>query len=224
MGELQKEDWRLLLQHSHTSVDMVEFSAAIRLYFDKKSVAKYNYEKLKVLNNQYQGKHSGHGASPATSDEAVGLDAVVSRSKNAQILLTSNLWAEVGLCNGSFGVVDQFWYAEAAGPPSLLNTLFVHFPGYTGPGFISACEKCIPVPPKVFEWMVDGKYLSRQQIPLRLRYTMTIHESQGQTLPKVVDDLGKRENGCTFVATSMVRSIKVPIQPFQSQQFRKIHL
>ena len=87
--------------------------------------------------------------------------------------------------------------------------MLVHFPGYTGPGFINACEKCLPVPPKVFEWMVDGKYLSRQQIPLRLRYAMTIHKSQGQTLPKVVVDLGKGEKvaGCTFVATSRVRSI-----------------
>ena len=46
-GRVIEEDWRLLLQYSPTSVDMVELSAAIRLYFDKKSVAEYNYEKLK---------------------------------------------------------------------------------------------------------------------------------------------------------------------------------
>ena len=38
-GRVSEEDWHLLLQHSPTNVDMVEFSAAIRLYFDKKSVA-----------------------------------------------------------------------------------------------------------------------------------------------------------------------------------------
>ena len=38
---------------------------------------------------------------------------------------------------------------------------------------------------------------------------MTIHKSQGQTLPKVVVDMGKGEKvaGCTFVVTSRVRSI-----------------
>ncbi len=38
---------------------------------------------------------------------------------------------------------------------------------------------------------------------------MTIHKSQGQTLTKAVIDLGKGERvaGCTFVATSCVRSI-----------------
>ena len=122
-------------------------------------------------------------------------------------------------------MVEQFWYAEAAGPPSLPITVLVHFPGYTGPGFINACEKCLPVPRKVFEWMVDGKYLSGQQIPLRLRYTMTIHKSQGQTLPNVVVDLGKGEKvaGCTFVATSRVRSINdIVFEPMTFDHLRVI--
>ena len=46
-GKVREEDWRLLLQHSPNNVDMVEYSAAIRLYFDEKSVAEYNYEKRK---------------------------------------------------------------------------------------------------------------------------------------------------------------------------------
>ena len=72
-------------------------------------------------------------------------------SQNAEVMLTCNLWAEVDLCNGSFRVVEQFWYAEAAGPPSLPIAVLVHFPVYTGPEFINACEKCLSVPPKVFE-------------------------------------------------------------------------
>ena len=38
---------------------------------------------------------------------------------------------------------------------------------------------------------------------------MTIHKSQGQMLTQAVVDLGKSEKvaGCTFVATSRVRSI-----------------
>ena len=94
-GKVTQEDWRLLLQHSPTSVDMVEFSKAIRLYFDK-SLAEYNYEKLKSTGQpvaKIQAKHSGHGASAAKSDEAGGLDAVVFLSNNAEVMLTCNLWA-----------------------------------------------------------------------------------------------------------------------------------
>ena len=211
-GKVTEEDWKLLLQHSTTNVPMDQFTDAIRLYFDKKSVAEYNYEKLLQIGQpvaKIQAKHSGHGASAATSDDAGGLEAVLFLSRKAEVMLTCNLWAEVGLCNGSFGTIEQFWFAENMGPPNLPVAVLVHFHRYSGPAFLHACPKCIPVPPRVFEWMADGKHLSRQQVPLRLRYAMTIHKSQGQTLTKAVVDLGKGERvaGCTFVATSRVRSI-----------------
>ncbi|XP_028394466.1 uncharacterized protein LOC114518659 [Dendronephthya gigantea] len=170
-GQVTEMDWRLLIQHSRPNVSMDQFSDAIRLYFDKKSVAEYNYEKLLEIGQplvKIQARHSGRGASAATSDEA-----------------------------------------ENMGPPNLPIAVLVHFPAYSGTAFLQECSKCIPVPPRLFEWMADGKYLSRQQLPLRLRYAMTIHKSQGQTLTKAVVDLGKGERvaGCTFVATSRVRSI-----------------
>ena len=61
-GKVAEEDWCLHLQHSPNNFDMFEFSAAIRLYFHKKSVAEYNYEKLKSTGQpvaNIQGKHSG---------------------------------------------------------------------------------------------------------------------------------------------------------------------
>ena len=79
-GQVTEDDWKLLLQRSTTNVLMDEFNDAIRLYFDKKSVAEYNYEKL-LENGQpvakIQAKHSGRGANTATSDEAGGLEAVL---------------------------------------------------------------------------------------------------------------------------------------------------
>jgi ATP-dependent DNA helicase PIF1 len=156
-----------------------------------------------------QAKHSGHGASAATSDKASGLDAVLFLSTKAEVMLTCNLWAEVGLCNGSFGTIEQIWFAENMGSPNLPIAVLVHFHSYSGPLFLDACSKCVPVPPKLNEWVTDRKYLSRQQVPLRLRYAMTIHKSQGRTLTKAVVDLGKGKKvaGCTVVGTSRVRSI-----------------
>ena len=51
---------------------------------------------------------------------------------------------------------------------------------------------------------------------------MTIHKSQGRTLPKVDVDLGKGEKvaRCTFVATSRVRSISDIV--FESMTFDRL--
>ncbi|CAB4010246.1 Hypothetical predicted protein, partial [Paramuricea clavata] len=86
-GEVTEENWKLLLEHSTTNVTMDQFTDAIRLYFDKKSVPEYNYEKLMQLGQpvaKTQAKHSGHGASAATSNEAGGLDAVLFLSTKAE--------------------------------------------------------------------------------------------------------------------------------------------
>ena len=43
-----------------------------------------------------------------------------------------------------------------------------------------------------------------------MRYAITIHKSQGQTLDKAVIDIGKSERatGCTYVAISRLRSLQ----------------
>ena len=74
IGEVTEEDWKLLLEHSNTNVPMDQFTDAIRLYFAKKSVAQYNYQKLLQLG---QPVAKIHGASAGTSDEPGGLDAVL---------------------------------------------------------------------------------------------------------------------------------------------------
>ena len=156
---MTEEDWMLLLEHSTTKVPMDQFTDAVRLYFDKKSVAEYNYTKLLELGQpvaKKEAKHFGCGASAGTSDEAGGLEAVLFLSGKAEVMLTSNLWTEVGLCKGSFGTIEQIWFGENMGLPNLPVAVLVHFPSYTGPAFLGAYPKCIPVLPNVVEWMADG--------------------------------------------------------------------
>lgn len=65
---------------------MDEFSDAVRLFFDKNSVATYSYEKLRGNGQpvaRINAKKSGIGASSASADDAGGLDAVVFLTKKS---------------------------------------------------------------------------------------------------------------------------------------------
>ncbi len=67
--------------------------------------------------------------------------------------------------------------------------------------------------------------LSRQQLPLQLRYAITIHKCQEQTLHKAVIDIGKSElaAGCTFVALSRLPCLASGlIQPMTFDSFKAI--
>jgi ATP-dependent exoDNAse (exonuclease V) alpha subunit len=53
------------------------------------------------------------------------------------------------------------------------------------------------------------KSLAHIQIPLRLAWAVTVHKSQGLTLPKIKLGLGKKEfaAGLTFVGLSRVKAL-----------------
>lgn len=60
---------------------------------------------------------------------------------------------------------------------------------------------------------------------MRLSYAITIHKSQGQTLSKVVIDIGDKEMaaGCTFVVVSRLRSLTDGIfEPITFQRLASI--
>ena len=169
--------------------------------------------------------HSGRNAKNAKSDDAGGLDAVIFLARGAAVMLTSNLWQEGGLCNGATGVVEDLLFHPDRPPPYLPIAALVHFSHYTDPAFLPTNPKTVPIPPHLSEWESDGQILSRQQLPLRLRYAVTIHKSQGQTLPQVVVDLGTAEKatGISFVAISRVRSLQnLVLQPMSFQRLQAI--
>jgi ATP-dependent DNA helicase PIF1 len=67
--------------------------------------------------------------------------------------------------------------------------------------------------------------MARTNYPIRLSYALTIHKSQGQTLKKIIVELGKKEStlGISFVALSRVKNYKdFLIQPFPLDRLTKI--
>lgn len=109
----------------------------------------------------------------------------------AQVMLVRNVDPELGLVNGSRGVVLRF--SDATGWP------IVKFAG----------GATIEVKPIQWESDTEPAFF-REQIPLRLAWAYTIHKAQGASLDSALVDIGKStfEFGQAYVALSRVRSLE----------------
>ncbi|MBN3298607.1 PIF1 helicase, partial [Amia calva] len=111
----------------------------------------------------------------------------------AQVMLTKNLDVQRGLVNGARGVVVGF----EPGNKGLPRVRFL-------------CGLTEAMKPE--RWMFKaggGLYLSRQQLPLKLAWAISIHKSQGMTLDCVEISLSRVfESGQAYVALSRARSLE----------------
>ena len=191
--------------------NLTEFDAT-RLYFQNEDVALFNYNRLTALNEpiaRINARHSSSLAKAATADDMLGLEPVSFLAKGAKVMLAINLWTDVGLCNGATGTVIHFIYAPNHHPPDLPVAVIVKFDNYRGPSIMSSLSNCVPIYPiSVTSETLDDMH-ERQQLPLKLARAMTIHKSQGLTLPKASIDIGKTEKnpGISYVAVSRVQSL-----------------
>ena len=208
-GTVSIEDWKLLMTRCLSRVDNPDdFSDALHLYPTREAAAAHNISKLRS-NGQpiatINAVHSGPNASKASSDDAAGLEPVISIARGARVMLTSNLWVDAGLVNGAMGTICEICY-ESGGPPNLPVAVMVKFDKYWGP---TLHDGTVPIVPLRRTWIQGGSACSRLQLPLRLAWAITIHKAQGLTLDKVVIDVGKKEfsAGLTFVACSRVRRL-----------------
>ncbi|XP_036409775.1 ATP-dependent DNA helicase PIF1 [Megalops cyprinoides] len=124
----------------------------------------------------------------------------------AQVMLTKNLNVERGLVNGARGVVVSFQ------------------PGNKGlPCVRFLCGVTEVMKPE--RWMSKangGLYLTRQQLPLKLAWAISIHKSQGMTLDCVEISLARVfESGQAYVALSRARSLQgLRVMDFDPQVVR----
>ena len=232
-GDSTLEDWNLLLSRSPNRLQHLEHfkNEAVRLSFGNEKVAQDNYNKLKQLNQpiiQIDAQHNNSKAKHLSADDFGGLEPTIYLAKNARVMLTHNLWTEVGLCNGAMGTVVDVIYAEGCKPPVLPIAIIVQFDkkDYSGPSFCDNIPNCVPLYPVTNTSDVLGTKLERQQFPLRLAWSITIHKAQGPTLNDVWVDLGPTEKvaGLTYVALTRVRKISnLVIEPMSYDRLKCVN-
>ena len=140
-----------------------------------------------------------------TADDAGGPQAVVHVTQGARVLLTSNLWVDMGLVNGTMGTLRAICY-QRGGPPDLPIAVMVEFDSYRGPTLHDGTVPIVPIRRNC----LDGRAsCSRLQLPLKLAWAVTVHKAQGLTLNKAVINIGQKVfcAGLMFVACSRVRHL-----------------
>ena len=209
-GEVTEDDWKHLMTRTPAQVsDTSPFDTALHLFPTVEAVVEHNVSKLHTCGQPIatiKAVHSGPNASKGSSDDAGGLEPTVCLAKGARVMLSSNLWVDMGLVNGAMGTVRTICYKDGQAPPSLPVAVTVLFDQYSGP---TLSDGTVPIIPLRRSWSSSGSSCSRLQLPLKLAWAVTIHKSQGLTLDKAVLDIGKKEfcAGLTFVAISRVRCL-----------------
>ncbi|XP_057872227.2 uncharacterized protein LOC131078523 [Cryptomeria japonica] len=202
----QIDDWKLLMMRTPTNIDVgrnSEFENAVHLFSTNDNVHSHNKKML------YSLKHSV-ARSLATKEGSVNvaedcstdeLDLELLIIKNARAMLTSNLWIQEGLVNGALRYVQIIVYKPGSAPPDPPTYVMVEFDNYSGLPFKDHHPNTV-----LITIIQKGRKL---QLPLRLAWALTIHKSQGLTLPKETIDIGRRERTeLTFVVVSCVKSLE----------------
>ena len=211
-GESTVDDWKLLTRQPSNVTNLYDFEDATRLFYSNEQVANYNHVQLTKLGHPVAHIHARHSSALAkkvSSDDMSGLEPVVFLARGARVMLTMNLWSSVGLCNGATGTVVDIIYQHNHQPPDLPIAVLVEFENYRGPVFNVNQPLCVPICPITVTSQTEIGFHERQQLPLKLAWTLMIHKSQGLTLPKAWIDIGKSERtaGVSYVAISRVRSL-----------------
>ena len=163
-------------------------TTAFKLSYGNEKVAKHNHTRLVQLNTPIaviKAKHNNKTASKLSADDMGSLQPQILLTKGARVMLTKNLWTEVGLINGAMGPVKRIIYQLGHSHNSLPIAVITQFDDtYIGPSICSNIPNYVPIAPIINASDTLGSAYERQQIPLQLSWSRTIQKSQGLTLAK----------------------------------------
>ena len=223
--KVSQESWSLLSSRCAVNLSGEEkdsFRDALHIYPVKRKVQEHNHDYMVKLNSPafyVHAKSEGSGADKASSQEAGNLSQKFPVCVGCRVMLTRNIWPEVGLANGALGTVHDISWADGTNPerdpPSVL---LVVFDKYTGPLFTpdggvpsvdSEGKPAVPILPVRQDFNYKNNTCWREQFPLVVAYAITVHMAQGITLKRAVCDISESEftSGLSYVAVSRVSTL-----------------
>ncbi|XP_044076240.1 ATP-dependent DNA helicase PIF1 [Siniperca chuatsi] len=194
VGRVTEEVTAKLMESAYHQIER-DGILATRLCTHKDDVELTNENKLQQLPGSVR-VFEALDSDPAlvkTIDAHSPVSRMIQLKVGAQVMLTKNLDVARGLVNGARGVVVAF----ESGKHGLPRVRFL-------------CGVTEVLKPE--RWVFKsggGLHLSRQQLPLKLAWAISIHKSQGMTLDCVEISLARVfESGQAYVALSRARSLE----------------
>ena len=132
------------------------------------------------------------------STNTAGLEKELILKIGCKVMLRRNIDVTLGLVNGAIGTVKSVKFS--IDQPNVVESIIIHFND-------DKVHQLMRVRSK-FQ-ILDKAYVIRQQFPITIAYSITIHKSQGLTLRDVVVDIGNSVFTCgqAYVALSRVTSL-----------------
>jgi ATP-dependent DNA helicase PIF1 len=229
-SKLSKSSWELLctrVQNQLSNTEVSQFNNAIRLYYTLNEVTTCNRDRLMAWNNpilSITACNQGCKADKAPSDQADGLENTLSICIGARVMMISNIWTEIGLVNGTLGTVTDISWAVGSNPSvDIPFVILMKVDSCNGPQFPGLDSGVVPIFTAQRKFEYKGVDCERTQFPLKLAYAITVHKSQGLTLPRVILNLAQKEHslGLAYVAVSRVKTLKSLLfeSPFDFDHF-----
>ncbi|KAK2543320.1 Pif1 [Columba livia] len=193
LGRCTEEVTRLLMQTA-TNRSERDGILATRLCTHKDDVEITNERRLQQLSGEVHAFEALDSDPMLVKliDAQCPVSGRVELKLGAQVMLAKNLDVSQGLVNGARGVVVGF-ESEEKGLPKVR--------------FLCGVTQVIKMEKWVFKGP-SGIHLSRQQLPLKLAWAISIHKSQGMSLDCVEISLSRVfESGQAYVALSRARSL-----------------
>jgi ATP-dependent DNA helicase PIF1 len=158
-----------------------EFANALHLMPTREMVANHNSQAIQEIHTLT--KHplcvinaiNSKGAEKKNPDFFSNLESSVVLVVGAQVMITSNLWVEVGLTNGAIGTITHIVYKDGeAAPVNQPRAVIVRMQDYEGPHLPG-----MPGHVAINALQVTADNLIRTNFPLRICAACTVHKSQG---------------------------------------------
>ena len=224
---LQQTDIKLLESRTVKENGLTAPPDALHLFYRNNDVSKHNDAKIASLNtekytvqaedvDQSGGRIVKVNTTPhnTSRNDNTSLAPSLKLAVGARAMLIANVDVSDGLCNGVSGIIKGIEFHNSTNMPSVV---YVYFdsdrigakarsaqcipPQYSG---------CVPITPRKEVFKLKGKTYTttRQQIPLKLAWAVTIHKVQGQTTSKAVISMEGLRAAMAYVALSRVTTLE----------------